>query len=58
MMECKVFIETPAYRHSILKDRDPNSVKREDRRELIEQYFQMLDSVRHNGRSLTYGSSR
>ena len=55
-MECKVFIDDfqLSLVNSILKDRDPNSVKREDRRELIEQYFQMFYSVRHNGRSLTW----
>ena len=55
-MECKVFIDDfqLSLVNSILKDRDPNSVKQEDRAGLVEQYFQKFYSVRHNGRQLIW----
>ena len=55
-MECKVFIDDfqLSLVNSILKDRDPNSVKQEDRAGLVEQYFQKFYSLRHNGRQLTW----
>jgi len=55
-MECKVFIDDfqLSLVNSILKDRDPNSVKQEDRAGLVEQYFQKFYSVRHNDRQLVW----
>ena len=53
-MECRVFIDDfqLSLSNSVLKDRDPNTVKREDRAALIEQYFQKFYIVKHKGRQL------
>ena len=55
-MECKVFIDDfqLSLSNSILKGRDPNTVKRADRAALIEQYFQKYYRVNHNGKALTW----
>ena len=55
-LECKVFIDDfqLSLVNSILKDRDPNSVKREDRAKLVADYFQKFYSVRHNDRKLVW----
>ncbi len=55
-MECKVFIDDfqLSLSNSILKGRDPNTVKRADRAALIEQYFQKYYRVKHNGKALTW----
>ncbi|MBD90149.1 MAG: hypothetical protein CL940_07415 [Deltaproteobacteria bacterium] len=55
-MECKVFIDDLqlSLSNSILKDRDPNTVKREDRTALLEQYFQKFYIVKHEGRQLKW----
>ena len=55
-LECKVFIDDfqLSLVNSILKGRDPNSVKREDRAKLVADYFQKFYSVRHNDRKLVW----